>query len=143
MILIVDDEKWFIAPLKDALEEDGFETQSTTTPDECMAVVRSGKSIEAVILDVMLPAGSLDMDEVKNGVDTGLVLLREIRRLQPRTPIILHSVRRDFDMAKLRDPMIFILPKSDTTLRQMLGTLRDILKRQPDGETKQSAEHVG
>lgn len=128
MILIVDDEKWFIKPLKDALEESGFEIQSATTPDECMAMVKSGKRVDAVVLDVMLPAGSLNMAEVNNGIDTGLMLLREIRRTCPHIPIILHSVRRDFPISRMRDPMTFILPKSDTTLAEMVRSLRKIVE---------------
>jgi CheY-like chemotaxis protein len=132
VILVVDDEPWFVAPLTQALVDAGFKIQLVCTPNECMEVVASGECIEAILLDVMLPPGSLDLAETAHGFDTGLVLLRMIRERLPHTPIILHSVRNDFRVPDTPGALTLVLPKSNTSLASLVQFVRKIVDSQKE-----------
>lgn len=130
MILIVDDEPWFVGPLTEALADAGFTTQLASTPDECMKALAGGQRIEAVVLDVMLPPGSLDPREVDYGVNTGLVLLRRIRERHPNVPVILHSVRRDFELPEKERVLTLVMSKSETRLEELVQCVQKVVESQ-------------
>lgn len=133
MILIVDDEPSFSAPLQWALEFAGFETCLAATPSECMGVVAGGKPVDLVILDVMLPAGDFDLKEVDGGMGTGLVLLTKIRDKLANVPVIILSVRTDIAVNETNYPPTVFIPKTELTLEKLVSTVRQFLKSPPAG----------
>jgi len=81
-ILIVDDETGIRESLQGVLADEGYETASVESGEECLKLLRREHNYEVVLLDIWLP----DRD--------GLDLIREIRQ-SAETPIVVLSVRDD------------------------------------------------
>ncbi len=71
-ILIVDDDKLTLGFLKRALADDGFGVEGAENGEEAIAIVRD-KDIDLVITDLQMPK-----------ID-GITLLRELKRISPKT----------------------------------------------------------
>jgi CheY-like chemotaxis protein len=56
----------------------GFGVVHVASPDAALGALADGRSIDIVVSDIMMPGGV-----------SGLALAREIRRRQPRLPVIL------------------------------------------------------
>lgn len=90
-ILFVDDEYERIEPDVEALRDSGHTVLLANSVQECRQVLAREGAVDVVILDVMLPAGDLPADETRQGLQTGLVLLSEIRRSHPSLKVLLFS----------------------------------------------------
>jgi len=132
MILLVDDKPLFIAPLKEAFDAAGFIINLAMTADECIQIVRSRDPIDAIVLDVMLPPGSMDLPEVDYGMNTGLVLLNMIRESRPFIPIILHSVRDDLSAVETHDRLTIVASKSGATPAELVKLVESVVRSQPE-----------
>src|SRR5215208_2034316 len=80
-VLLVEDEEAITAPLREALEREGFETRVARTAGDALAAAREEEP-DVVLLDVMLPDGS------------GFDVCRELRR-DSKVPIIMVTARGD------------------------------------------------
>src|SRR6516164_9705768 len=80
-ILAVDDDLKIQMVIKDYLEDDGYQVQTASNGEECLAAVRKD-AIDLILLDMVLP----DAD--------GLSLINRIRA-DTRTPIIVVSGKSD------------------------------------------------
>jgi two-component system, cell cycle sensor histidine kinase and response regulator CckA len=78
-ILLVEDEDMVRAVAERALARQGYEVVCASDGDEGLDLVRSGEKFDLVVSDVVMPA----MD--------GPAMAREIRKLQPRLPILFMS----------------------------------------------------
>ena len=77
-VLVVEDDRWGRKIISDILRRDGYEV--IEAPDGAQAVeLLEHRSFDLIISDVVMP----NMD--------GLKLLDHIRRVSPRTPVILMS----------------------------------------------------
>src|SRR5215203_800171 len=80
-VLLVEDEDAITAPLREALEREGFDTRVARTAGDALAAARKEEP-DVVLLDVMLPDGS------------GFDVCRELRR-DSKVPIIMVTARGD------------------------------------------------
>ncbi|MCL6251777.1 response regulator [Altererythrobacter sp. KTW20L] len=78
-ILLVEDEDMVRAVAERALTRQGYEVVTASDGDEGLELVRAGGKFDLVVSDVVMPA----MD--------GPAMAREIRKLQPRLPILFMS----------------------------------------------------
>jgi len=77
-ILVVDDDDRVKKLLKEALSEEGYEVSAVSTPDQTMDIITK-ESFDLILLDVAL------------GKESGLTVLKEIRKTNTETPIIIYS----------------------------------------------------
>ncbi|MEH6756638.1 MAG: sigma-54 dependent transcriptional regulator [Parasphingorhabdus sp.] len=87
-ILIVDDEPDIRELISGVLEDDGYETRVAGDSDSALAAVKERKP-SLVLLDVWLRGSRLD----------GLELLTEIKKIDPRLPVIVISGHGNIDTA--------------------------------------------
>lgn len=87
VVLVVDDEADILESLRQLLE-DALEVQVVTAPDAftALGILRSAR-VDLILTDYRMP----EM--------TGMEMLREARRLSPRTPRILMTAYPDLDLA--------------------------------------------
>ncbi|MFC3101158.1 response regulator [Altererythrobacter lauratis] len=78
-ILLVEDEDMVRAVAERALARQGYDIVTASDGDEGLELVRGGEKFDLVVSDVVMPA----MD--------GPAMAREIRKLQPRLPILFMS----------------------------------------------------
>jgi len=78
-VLLVEDEDMVRAVAERALTRQGYEVVTASDGDEGLELVRAGGKFDLVVSDVVMPA----MD--------GPAMAREIRKLQPRLPILFMS----------------------------------------------------
>src|SRR5215813_2570268 len=79
-VLVVEDEKKTASFIRKALQAEGFAVDVCHRGDEALAA--AGTSVfDGIVLDIMLP----ELD--------GLSVLRQLRELQNRTPVLLLSAR--------------------------------------------------
>ena len=76
-VLVVDDEEDFLETLVNRLKKRKIDTYGAKSGEEALEIINS-KTIDVVILDIKMPGG---MD----GIET----LREIKRIQPLTEVLL------------------------------------------------------
>jgi len=94
-ILFVDDSPYYAHAYIDAVENDGFDVVRASSADEALEKCRSA-TFSAIILDVMMPPGrEMGSLETKGGFHTGVVLARQIRRIQPSVKLIALTASRD------------------------------------------------
>ncbi|WP_422343815.1 sigma-54-dependent transcriptional regulator [Parasphingorhabdus sp.] len=87
-ILIVDDEPDIRELISGVLEDDGYETRVAGDSDSALAAVKERKP-SLVLLDVWLRGSRLD----------GLELLTEIKKIDPKLPVIVISGHGNIDTA--------------------------------------------
>jgi len=130
VILIVDDETWFVSPLRRAFEMEGFKTAIAANPDECLEMISGNETVDAIILDVMLPSDSLDLEETDSGLSAGLVPLQRIRKKRPHVPIVISSVRRDLSVQESDHPATVVISKSAMTPNPMVEMIQRLVQTQ-------------
>lgn len=81
-ILIVDDEKLIIKTLKINLSREGFDVSTAENVDQALAIIQS-KQIDILLSDYLI--GSM----------TGLDLIKQAKKLQPDTKVIMFSGQKD------------------------------------------------
>jgi ATP-dependent Lon protease len=82
-LLVVDDDKVFLALVRDELQKAGFEVVVAETAPQAKEVLAQ-RPIQVIIMDVVMP----DME--------GLELLPQFRAAHPNTPVIVVSGRASF-----------------------------------------------
>lgn len=90
-ILCIDEDVGILQSHYDHLELIGHhDLVIATDPEETIeAIDRWGDGIDVIILDIMLPVGSMFSPEEANlGLTTGVLLLEHIKRELPDVPII-------------------------------------------------------
>ncbi len=85
-ILVVDDEKGVQSSLTGILDDVGFDAQSVSSGEECLAAL-TRREFSVVLLDIWLP-----------GMD-GLQVLEQIRKVSPETSVIMISGHASIEAA--------------------------------------------
>jgi DNA-binding response OmpR family regulator len=119
-VLLVEDEEAITAPLREALEREGFDTRVARTAGDALAAARQEEP-DVVLLDVMLPDGS------------GFDVCRELRR-DSKVPIIMVTARGDE-----ADRIVGLELGADDyvtkpfSAREVAARIRAVLRRVEDG----------
>jgi DNA-binding response OmpR family regulator len=127
VVLVDDDEQWYVEPLKDALEYKGYEVVVARTGGEGLSKIKE-VGPDLVILDVMMDPGDLTGNHGE-GRRTGRLLLEKVRhelKLDATSlPVICLSVLQDED---LREAMTCLgadfLCKQDVELSEVLRRIQ-------------------
>ncbi|MDX6442952.1 MAG: hypothetical protein QOH71_26 [Blastocatellia bacterium] len=98
-ILLIDDERFHLAPLIAMLRDEGFEVLTAGTLNDGKKLVDVNSDADAVIVDIMMPVGDhgdAETDfETRMGFRSGLVLARWVKAHYPLIPIIGMSLSND------------------------------------------------
>jgi DNA-binding response OmpR family regulator len=97
-ILMIDDDRTYSEPLQWQLNLDHYEVdyhQSVKT-----VVTKNGVCLvsrpDCMIVDIMLPSGDIyTSEQTHSGKDTGLLLIRDLRKTFPDVPVVVVTVRDD------------------------------------------------
>ena len=114
-ILLVEDEDTVRAVAERALTRQGYTVTTASDGDEGLELVRAGGEFDLVLSDVVMPS----MD--------GPAMAREIRKLQPRLPVLFMSgyaeeqLRREIDL----DEMHFLA--KPFSVQQIAGKVAEVL----------------
>jgi len=115
-VLLVEDEDTVRAVAERALTRQGYTVTTASDGDEGLELVRAGGGFDLVVSDVVMPS----MD--------GPAMAREIRKLQPRLPVLFMSgyaeehLRREIDI----DGMHFLA--KPFSVQQIAGKVSEILR---------------
>src|ERR1700693_6189780 len=87
-VLLIDDENVPADFYAKALQRAGFSVRRARSVAEALESLQSNKFV-AIVLDIMMPPGKeyQDFDHAE-GLRTGVFLLQDIKRLHPKTPIV-------------------------------------------------------
>ena len=116
-ILLVEDDRVLRTTLCDALEGEGHAVAVAADGDEALAALRE-RGFDLLVLDVMLPGPS------------GLEVLRQLRRRDARTPVLLLTAR-----SSEGDKVLGLELGADDyvtkpfSLRELLARIRALLRR--------------
>jgi CheY-like chemotaxis protein len=96
-ILYIEDETGllWVDTMVRKLHEFGFDVDTAAGPNEAIAKLTvDGNAYDGILLDILMPTnGRYTKEETSDGGNTGLVLLREIRRGWADIPIVILSVK--------------------------------------------------
>jgi CheY-like chemotaxis protein len=129
-ILFVDDENHRAQPYLDELKLAGYDAVLTTETDEALAYVQQNPDINVLILDIMMPAGVKFAARTDQGLDTGVILYDEIRKIAPDLPVIVLTNVSDRDVAqKFRNESnCWYYPKINLLAVELPDEVKEILE---------------
>ena len=127
MILFVDDDVHLMASYLDELEDDGFTVRVCRSADECLDAVGTTHELDAVILDVMMAPGSFGASMTDAGMNTGIVLLQELRKRHRDLPVVVLTNRVDAGDLQVQDPHTMVVGKCDVLPPDLVLLLRRLL----------------
>jgi len=106
-ILIIDDEVWFVEPIRDKLIALGFEVFYQRNVDlglkKLDEFTKAGNVFHAIIVDLMLPYGmGLEgrLDETEKKEIPGLYLITQIKKRLPDSTVYCYTVIDDPEVVK-------------------------------------------
>jgi two-component system nitrogen regulation response regulator NtrX len=125
-VLLIDDDQWFLEPLADALDYEGYKVIKARTAADALGVLEREK-VDLVTIDIMLDPG----EEFKGKVDShgaGLFLCREISKKYPNIDAFCISVVSEMStIQEIESLGIRFLRKGETPLRTVLNMLNSRL----------------
>lgn len=131
MILFIDDEKRRMSSYLEACQFAGLEVKLIDDPElGWEEFLGSKKSLDLLILDIMLPTGDrFDRPGSLGGIRTGLELLKDVRKEAPRLPVLLftQSNDREPDEMIISDPRSYIERKINVLPSELPDLVRKIL----------------
>lgn len=101
MILWIDDDQASLKAFIDEIKDEGFSLKMAENPDEMMHIIDNEKqNISCIIMDIMLPTGSLDSRLVKMGLTTGWELCKRLKNNEDtkNIPIIIFTIVDDSEV---------------------------------------------
>ncbi len=94
-ILYLENEEILVKHLPVLLKDHGLEVTSTDSPDNALALL-SKEAFDAVLLDIMMPPSeNMDVEQIDYGRETGIAVAKQIRKLNPKIPIVAFTVLTD------------------------------------------------
>lgn len=101
-VLLIDEEKLPLKHYIQVLKNTGFKALQCYDTDKCLELIERGiPDLVAILLDVMMPPGRrFAKEETQNGLITGVLLYKEIRRLCPDVPVIVLTNVSDAETLK-------------------------------------------
>ncbi len=91
-ILIIDDELEWIDPHAIALELEGYNVTKERDALVALEKIKKGMQFDAIILDLLMPPIRDDVNEDYDFTQTGVEVLREIRKYDIHVPVVVVSV---------------------------------------------------
>jgi CheY-like chemotaxis protein len=128
-ILFVDDDLYYIHSLVEGLQYEGYEVSVALDADKALALA-GVHDFDLVILDVMMPPGTLGEFETQSGYKTGIVLSLKLREMRPHLPILaLTSLVSEevVDWFSARDSMAYV--RKPTGVKNLLRSVNKLLGR--------------
>ncbi len=98
-VLWIDDDALHLSNFRGPFEDAKWVLTAATTVSEALALV-SSRTFDGVLVDLIMPAGPLSVEETFGGRLTGLALSRRIRSLHPRMPIAFLTVAKSEEVAE-------------------------------------------
>ncbi len=99
-LLIIDDERYFARQYSQVLDKD-YKVKLCRSAEEGIEFFKSKASVRALILDIQMPTPlHVEEYETRNGVDTGIWLLRTCRSelVERFIPVLVLTNRRENDI---------------------------------------------
>lgn len=125
-VLLVDDDQWFLEPLVDALDYEGYRVLTARTVSDALSILAK-ESVDLVTVDIMLDPGEDLKDRVASH-SAGVYLCEELKKRFPRLEVICMSVVSDPQtITPIRNLGIRIINKGETSLRSVLNMLKSRL----------------
>ncbi|RMG02452.1 MAG: response regulator [Nitrospirae bacterium] len=113
-ILVVDDDPSIRTLYKEELEEEGYEVVVASSGDEALRLFEQEKP-DLVTLDILMP----DMD--------GIQVLRKLKELNPRLPIIMSTAYDYRDDFAVWASEAYVVKSADTT--ELKETIKRLLEK--------------
>ncbi len=113
-ILIVDDDEHILRLYKEELEEEGYEIVTAKTGAQALEVFQQ-ENPELVTLDILIP----DMD--------GITLLRKMKEMRPRVPIIMSTAYDYRDDFAVWASEAYIVKSADLT--ELKSKIKELLSK--------------
>ncbi len=113
-VLIVDDDEHIIRLYKEELEEEGYEIVIAKTGAQALEVFQQ-ENPDLVTLDILIP----DMD--------GITLLRKMKEMRPRVPIIMSTAYDYRDDFAVWASEAYIVKSADLT--ELKGKIKELLSK--------------
>jgi len=125
-VLLVDDDQWFLEPLVDALDYEGYRVLTARTVSDALSILAK-EPVDLVTVDIMLDPGEDLKDRVASH-SAGVYLCEELKKRFPQLEVICMSVVSDPQtIAPIRNLGIRIINKGETSLRSVLNMLKSRL----------------
>jgi DNA-binding response OmpR family regulator len=93
-ILIVDDEAWFMEPFFERLQHLGIAYTHCNTGSQALDLLKTDQ-YSLIVLDMVIPSDGFETESSEIG---GLIVLREIRRLNQVIPVYCYTVLSDEEL---------------------------------------------
>ncbi|MDA8085660.1 MAG: response regulator [Nitrospiraceae bacterium] len=113
-VLIVDDDEHILRLYKEELEEEGYEIVIAKTGAQALEVFQR-ENPDLVTLDILIP----DMD--------GITLLRKMKEMRPRVPIIMSTAYDYRDDFAVWASEAYIVKSADLT--ELKGKIKELLSK--------------
>jgi two-component system response regulator CpxR len=126
-ILLIDDDHTLSELLQEYLQAEEFECQAAYTGPDGLSLASSGQSFDLIILDIMLPGM------------TGIEVLKEIRKHNISTPILMLTAKGD-DVDRILGLELGAddyVPKPCNP-RELLARIKAILRRSQSAHSEQN-----
>jgi two-component system response regulator CpxR len=126
-ILLIDDDLTLSELLQEYLQAEEFECQAAYTGPDGLSLASSGQSFDLIILDIMLPGM------------TGIEVLKEIRKQNISTPILMLTAKGD-DVDRILGLELGAddyVPKPCNP-RELLARIKAILRRSQSAHSEQN-----
>ena len=113
-VLIVDDDEHILRLYKEELEEEGYDIVTANTGAQALEVFQR-ENPDLVTLDILIP----DMD--------GITLLRKMKEMRPRVPIIMSTAYDYRDDFAVWASEAYIVKSADLT--ELKGKIKELLSK--------------
>jgi CheY-like chemotaxis protein len=135
-VALIDDEHGPIDYYVQALSEMGHQVEHFDTVEKAFAHLDGGQLADLYVVDIMMPTiGHPRLKDAADGLASGIILHREIRRKSPTVPIIVLTSISNPEILKglLLEPNTRIESKIDTLPFELVSFVEDALS--PKNET--------
>ncbi|MEL7258741.1 MAG: response regulator [Pseudomonadota bacterium] len=131
-ILIVDDDRLFLAPLVQDMSDLGHEIERAHSVDDGLEKLRSNE-YDALIVDNMMRPGPFDDMATMGGKRTGIFFVQYVRLHFPDLPIVLFSVASpsEYDHLFLMRNGIKFAQKQTSDARSLLDLVEKTMGFEP------------
>ncbi len=144
-ILFIDDDARRTQFQVEYFELLGFRVSSRELDSEALDYIADRReAIGLIILDMIMPSEKYGREETSDYFDTGLFLLRDIRKLLPVVPVIILTIRRDLsELQQLSELGVKeILIKDKITASQLRDVIKEIIELPPEREVSRAKGDV-
>lgn len=101
-ILLIDDEAWYVEPVIERLEYEGYEVHHERTVAKGLRIFKE-ITYDAAIVDLMLPYGKeIEVNPVEREEIPGIYIIKMVRKQNKNIPIYCYTVIDDMDIVEKR-----------------------------------------